>query len=70
MIIKSQESENDKIFVLNQREKETGDSEQYSKGLTSLAVTFKASHSILGRMFRKNVGLYSISERSSSASLK
>ena len=43
---------------------------QRDRILTSLAVTFNASHSILGRMFRKKEGLYSMSERSSSASLK
>ncbi len=37
---------------------------------TSLAVTFKASHSILGRMFRRNEGLYSMSDCSSSQSWK
>ena len=37
---------------------------------TSLAVTLNASQSILGRMFRKKEGLYSMSDCSSSASLK
>ena len=37
---------------------------------TSVAVTFSASQSTLGRIFLKNEGLYSISDCSSSASRK
>ena len=37
---------------------------------TSLAVTFNASQSILGRTLHKKEGLYSMSDCSSSASLK
>ena len=62
--------------TLFESDAQRGDGQSLRKGgvhtmvRTSLAVTFNASQSILGRTLHRKDGLYSISDCSSSASLK